>query len=65
MIILKNFQFNKEDILKKNRDKLLQKQNDYGNERHTDDKNLLRLYVDLENRLKECDGMKLKKYLNK
>ena len=37
---------------KKNRDKLLQKQNDYRNKRNTDYKELLKPYVELRDRLK-------------
>ena len=36
----------------KNRDKLLQKQNDYRNKRNTDFKELHRSYVELQNKLK-------------
>ena len=36
----------------KNREKLLQKQNDYRNKRNTEFEVLVRSYVDLENRLK-------------
>ena len=35
----------------KNRDKLLQKKNDYRNKRSTDYKELLKFYVELENKL--------------
>ena len=36
----------------KNRDKLLQKQNDYRNKRYTDYKELLKSYVELQNKIK-------------
>ena len=39
----------------KNRDKLLQKQNDYRNKRITDFKELHRSYVELENKLKTLE----------
>ena len=39
----------------KNRDKLLQKQNDYRNKRNTDYKGLLNSYVELENKLKAME----------
>ena len=39
----------------KNRDKLLQKQNDYRNKRSTDYKALHRSYVELQNRLKALE----------
>ena len=42
----------------KNRDKLLQKQNDYRNKRNTDYKELHKSYVELQNKLKA-----LKEYL--
>ena len=38
-----------------NRDKLLQKQNDYRNKRNTDFKELHRSYIESENRLKEME----------
>ena len=39
----------------KNRDKLLQKQNDFRNKRNTDFKELLRSYTELENKLKALE----------
>ena len=39
----------------KNRDKLLQKQNDYRNKRNTDFKELLRSHVELQNKLKALE----------
>ena len=39
----------------KNRDKLLQKQNDYSKKRSTDYKELQRSYVELENKLKALE----------
>ena len=39
----------------KNRDELLQKQNDYRNKRITDFKDLVRSFVELENRLKAME----------
>ena len=39
----------------KNRDKLLQKQNDYSKKRSTDYKELQRSYVELENKLKAME----------
>ena len=39
----------------KNRDKLLQKQNDYRNKRNTDYKDLVRSYNELQNRLKTLE----------
>ena len=39
----------------KNRDKLLQKQNDYSKKRSTDYKELQRSYVELQNRLKALE----------
>ena len=39
----------------KNRDKLMQKQNDYRNKRSTDYKELQRSYVELENKLKALE----------
>ena len=48
----------------KNREKLLQKQNDYRNKRNTDIEDLVRSYAELENRLKTTE-QKLKKALNK
>ena len=39
----------------KNRDKLLQKQNDYTNKRNTDYKELLRSYAELENKLEALE----------
>ena len=39
----------------KNRDKLLQKQNDYRNKRHTDFKELHKSCVELENKLKALE----------
>ena len=36
----------------KNRDKLLQKQNDYRNKRNTEFRELLRSYAELQNKLK-------------
>ena len=52
MIIKIKYQFNKNHIKKKNRDKLLQKQKDYINKRNTEFKELLRSYADLQNKLK-------------
>ena len=40
----------------RNRDKLLQKQNDYRNKRNTDYKELHKSYVELENKLKALEG---------
>ena len=39
----------------KNRDRLLQKQNDYRNKRNTDFKNLVKPYADLQNKLKALE----------
>ena len=39
----------------KNRDKLLQKQNDYRNKSNTDYKELHKSYVELENKLKALE----------
>ena len=39
----------------KNRDKLLQKQNDYRNKRNTNFQDLVRSYIELENRLKAME----------
>ena len=39
----------------KNREKLLQKQNDYRNKRNTDIEDLVRSYAELENRLKTTE----------
>ena len=39
----------------KNREKLLQKQNDYRNKRNTDYKELQRSYIELENKLKTLE----------
>ena len=39
----------------KNRDELLQKQNDYRNKSNTDSKELLKSYVELQNRLKASE----------
>ena len=51
MIIKIKYQFNKK-YNEKNRDKLLQKQNDYRNKRNTDFKELHKSCVELENKLK-------------
>ena len=40
---------------KKDRDKLLQKQNDYRNKRNADYKKLVRTYVELKNKLKAIE----------
>ena len=42
-------------FLNKNRDKLLQKQNDFRNKRSTDYKELHRSYVELQNKLKALE----------
>ena len=39
----------------KNRDKLLQKQNDYRNKRNTEFENLVKLYAELQNKLKALE----------
>ena len=52
LIIKIKYQFNKKIYYGKNRDKQLQKQNDYRNKRNTDYKELLRSYAELENKLK-------------
>ena len=39
----------------KNRDKLLQKQNDYRNKRNTEFKNLVKSYAELQNKLKALE----------
>ena len=39
----------------RNRDKLLQKQNDYSKKRSTDKKELHRSYVDIQNKLKALE----------
>ena len=39
----------------KNRDKLLQKQNDYRNKRNTDIKDLVKSYAELQNKLKSLE----------
>ena len=39
----------------KNRDKLLQKQNDYRNKKRTDFKELARSYLELQNKLKTLE----------
>ena len=49
MIIKIKDQFNKKNYQERNREKLLEKQNDY---RNTDYKELLRSYAELENKLK-------------
>ena len=41
--------------MKKNRDKLLQKQNSYRNKRNTDYEELLNSYVDIQNKLKALE----------
>ena len=41
--------------MKKNRDKLLLKQNDYRNKRNTDYKDLVRSYIELPKRLKTLE----------
>ena len=43
--------------MKKNKDKLLQKQNDYSKKRSTDYKELQRSYVELENKLKALEEL--------
>ena len=48
----------------KNRDKLLHKQNDYRNKRNTGFKDLVKFFIELENRLKSVEE-KFKKCLNK
>ena len=42
-------------IMKKNRDKLLQKQNDYRNRRSTEFKDLVNSYAELQNKLKSLE----------
>ena len=39
----------------KNRDKLLQKQNDYRNKRNTEFKNIVKSYAELQNKLKALE----------
>ena len=51
MIIKMKYQVNEKHIMKKNRDTLLQKQND----RYKNFKRILRCYVDLENNLKALE----------
>ena len=41
--------------MKKNRDKLVQKQNDYRNKRNIDYKDLVRSYKELQNKLKALE----------
>ena len=60
--IVKRYYDNKEKISKQqkiyyenNRDKLLQKQNDYSKKRSTDYKELQRSYVELQNKLKALE----------
>ena len=47
--------------MKKNRDKLLQKQNDYNKKRSIDYKELHRSYVELQNKLKTSEEKVQKK----
>ena len=61
MIIKIKYQCNKK--YEKNKDKLLQKQNDYSKKRSTDYKELQRSYVELENKLKTLEE-KLNVYKN-
>ena len=41
--------------MKKNRDKLLQKQNDYRNERNIEFKDLVKSYAELQNKVKALE----------
>ena len=41
--------------MKKNRDKLLEKQNDYRNKRNIEFKNLVKSYAELQNNLKTLE----------
>ena len=49
MIIKIKYQIKNKKYYEKNRDKLLQKQNDYRNKRNTDFKDLVRSYNELQN----------------
>ena len=51
MIIKIIYQFNKKLYFEKTRDKLLQKQNDNRNQRNTEYKELLKSYVELQNKI--------------
>ena len=56
VIIKIKYKYNKKNITKKIRDKLVQKQNEYRKKRNRDFKELVRSYVELENRLKALEG---------
>ena len=47
--------FQQKIYYEKNRDELIEKQNDYKNKRNTDYKELLRSYAELENKLKALE----------
>ena len=52
MILKIKYQFNKKYNTRKNRGKLLQKQNDYRNKNNTDFKKLHKTFIELQNKLK-------------
>ena len=51
--------------IEKNRDKLLQKQNDYRNKRNTDFKDLVGSYIELQNKLKTLEEKVHKQQIEK
>ena len=55
MILEITYQFNKNSLLKKNRDKLVEKKNEYRNRRNRDYKELLGSCVELQNKLKASE----------
>ena len=55
MIIRTKYEINKKKHYAKNRDKLLQKQNEYRNRRNTVYKDLAKSYVEIQNKIKALE----------